>query len=299
MRLEQLQLLQTLLTTGSLRAASELMNVSPPALTKSLQQLEQDFGAALVIRSPKGVRLTTAGEVVAARAEIVLREIKRAREEVNWQTQHGFASMTIATSPAAVLHVLPGALARLRSRWPKIRIRVVELVYPRGLTVLRAGEADITVGPLPKEGVGRDLCQKSLFEVQQVIIARAGHPFASAKRLQDIQHEAWINSSPPGGPGDPNHLGFFELGLQPPDVCMNCESFSTLAALLPSLDALALVPESFFLAYAGRKDLVQLPIEDPLPRINVYSVWRADAPLTTQASFLLDALEAEAQGLNK
>ena len=54
MRLQQLQLLLTLARTGSMRASAEAMNVTQPALTKALKQLEEEFGATLVLRSPKG-----------------------------------------------------------------------------------------------------------------------------------------------------------------------------------------------------------------------------------------------------
>lgn len=294
MRLEQLQLILTLLTTGSLRGAAEKLHVTAPALTKALQQLEDEFGAALVTRSAKGVRLTQAGELLAARASRALREIERAREEVNWCVQHGKATLTIASSPAAAFHLLPGALSRLRSRWPQIQIRVLEVLYPTGLTMLRSGEVDLCVGPLPPDGIGRDLCRQGLFDVQLVLIARQGHPLAAAESLHQIQGAEWINTGSPGGPGDPIHLKFNELGLTPPQVTLTCESFTTLLAMLTSIDSLALVPESFFTIYGRKIGLICLPITDPLPCIKVSAAWRADAPLTTPATFLLDSLELEA-----
>ena len=87
MRLQQLQLLLTLARTGSMRASAEAMNVTQPALTKALKQLEEEFGATLVLRSPKGVRLAPAGEMLAARAATVVREIERAREV--WRKKFG------------------------------------------------------------------------------------------------------------------------------------------------------------------------------------------------------------------
>lgn len=298
MRLEQLELIQRLMTTGSLRAAAESMHVTAPALTKALQQLEEEFGAALVIRSPKGVRLTPVGELVAARASIALREIDRAREEVNWHMQHGNANLAIACSPAAAIQVLPGALARLRSRWPQMGVRMLEVVYPRGLTMVRAGEVDITIGPLPPDGFGRDLARQVLFDAQQVVIARASHPLAHARSLAEIEDAEWINTGPPGGPGDPARLNFAAAGLRSPDRTLSCESFLTLMALLPSLDALALVPESFYWNYARDLGLIQLPMNDPALSLTVYATWRADAPLTTPAAFFLDALELEAQAVH-
>lgn len=294
MRLEQLQLMQALATCGSLRAAAQAMNVTQPALTKALKQLEEEFGAPLVTRTPKGVRLTQAGGLVAARAATVVREIDRAREDVAWQLRYTASHVAVSTSPAAAILVLPGALARLRSRWPQVRVQVMDAVYPRALTMLRSGEVDISVGPLPTEGAGRDLRVQPLFDAQQVLVVRAENPLAGARTLADLQHADWIVAGPATGPGDPAHLGFDVRGMPNPPVSVTCESFSTLLALIPSVDAVAIMPDAFFEGYAAPLGLVQLPIVDPLPRVTVHAAWRADAPLTAPASHFLDALEQEA-----
>lgn len=294
MRIEQLQLIQQLMTTGSLRAAAESMHVTPPALTKALQQLEEEFGAALVIRSPKGIRLTAAGELVAARASLALREIERAREEVSSLTQHGKGTLTIACSAAAAIQMLPGALARLRSRRPQVRVRLLEVAYPRGLTMMRAGEVDIAVGPLPEQSLGRDLARQELFRERQVVIARASHPLARATTIEEIEHAEWLTAGAPDGPGDPAKLGTLVAGLVRPKCTLSCESFMVLLALLPTLELLALVPQSFHVDFCRPRGLVALPLEHPILSLKIYAAWRADAPLTTPASFLLDALELEA-----
>ncbi|HBT32044.1 MAG TPA: LysR family transcriptional regulator, partial [Pusillimonas sp.] len=82
MRLQQLELLVTLAEQGSLRAAAEVLNITQPALSKSLRRLEEEFGTALVQRSAKGVRLTQVGELLAARAVTVIREVARAHEDI-------------------------------------------------------------------------------------------------------------------------------------------------------------------------------------------------------------------------
>lgn len=299
MRLEQLQLMQALATCGSLRVAAREMNVTQPALTKALRLLEEEFGAPLVLRTPKGVRLTAAGALVAARAATVVREIDRAREDVAWQQRHATAHVAVSVSPAAAITTLPGTLARLRSRWPQVRVQVVDAVYPRALTMLRAGEVDLAVGPLPPEGPGRDLQVQPLFDAQQVLVVRSGNPLAGARTLAELQRADWIVAGPAGGPGDPARLGFDARGLRNPPVMVTCESFSTLLALLPSVDAVAIMPAGFYAGYAAPRGLLRLPIEDPLPRVSVHAAWRADAPLTAPAAHLLDALEQEARDVRR
>jgi LysR family transcriptional regulator, regulator of abg operon len=297
MRLQHLQLILTLAEAGTLRAAAGRMNVTQPALTKSLRQLEDEFGTAMVLRSPKGVRLTPAGELLAARAATAMRELDRAREEVAWQLRHARARVVVGVSPAAAITLMPGALARLRARWPQVQVGVVDAIYPRVLTMVRAGELDLAAGPLPLEGAGRGLRVAPLFDAQQILVARAGHPLARARRLAALENAAWVVTGPPDGPGDPAHLGFDRLGLATPPVVLQCESFSTLVALMPSVDVVGIMPLGFFDQYASRMGLIRLPIDDPLPRVTLHAVWRADAPLTAPAARLLDAMEVEARGV--
>ena len=151
MRLQQLQLLLTLARTGSMRASAEAMNVTQPALTKALKQLEEEFGATLVLRSPKGVRLAPAGEMLAARAATVVREIERAREEMAALTHQTHTTLSVGVSPAAALVLAPNTIAAFQSRWPQVRIHLVDALYPKMLEQLRSGELDLALGPLPAQ----------------------------------------------------------------------------------------------------------------------------------------------------
>lgn len=296
-RLQHLHLILALAETGSLRAAATRLNVTQPALTKALRQLEEELGTAMVLRTPKGVRLTAAGDVLAARAASAVRELDRAREEIDWQLRHAHVGVSVGVSPAAAIVVLPGALARLRARWPQVRVSVLDAIYPRALTMLRTGEIELAIGPLPAGGAGRDLRVQALFDAQQVLVVRAGHPMAQVRRLAELAQADWVVTGPRHGPGDPQHLGFEALGLPVPPVTLHCESFSTLVAVMPSVDVVGIMPAGFYDHYAGRLGLVKLPIDDPLPRVTLHAAWRADGPLTTTATRLLDALEQEARGV--
>ena len=100
-----------------------------------------------------------------------------------------------------------------------------------------------------------------------------------------------------GGPGDPVHLHLEARGLPKPRIQLECESFSTLLALMPSLDVVGIMPIGFFDRYGPRTDLVQLPIEDELSRTTIHVLSRADGPLTLPAQRLLDAFVQEASDL--
>jgi LysR family transcriptional regulator, regulator of abg operon len=295
MRLQHLQLLLTLARTGSLRASAEALNVTQPALTKALKQLEDEFGTVLVVRMPKGVRLAPAGELLAARAATVLRELDRAREEVGWFARNERATVTVGISPAAALLLAPGALGRFHARWPRVTVRLTDALYPKAQERLRSGELDMALGPLPAAGPGHDLRAVELLHSASAIVAPRNHPLRRARHLRDLADAQWILTGPRLGPGDPTHLGFEKLGLPPPLVVLECDSFSILLALLPASDALAVVPRHFFEIHGPRMGLVALDIAEPLMPITIHLTTRAEGPLTLPSQRLRDAFEQEAR----
>ncbi|XXA07895.1 LysR family transcriptional regulator [Paraburkholderia sp. A3BS-1L] len=293
-RLQHLHLLLAIAQTGSLRAAAQVLNVTQPALTKALRQLEEEFGTALVLRTPKGVRLTSPGEMLAARASNAVREIERGREEVAWHLRHAQAQVTIGVSPVAAILLAPGALARFSIRWPQVNLRVRDTLYPRALEQVRTGELDLALGPLPTDGAGRDLLAQPLFESRIVIAARRGHPFAGVKTLAGLANADWVLTGPAGGPGDPRDL-YIEAQVElTPKIRLECESFATLLALMPRMDVAGIMPRGFFDRYGSAMDLIELPIADALPRSTIHALYRADMPLTVPAQRLLESFVSEA-----
>jgi LysR family transcriptional regulator of abg operon len=294
MRFQHLSLLLAIAETGSLRASAARLNVSQPALTKALQQLEEEFGAPLAVRTPRGVRLAPAGELLAARAATAMRELERAREEVAWLAGRVDARVAVGVSPVAAMLLAPGAVERVGARWPQVRLRVVDALYPEALARVRAGELDLAVGALPDGPHGRDLLVQPLIRSRSVIVARRGHPLARVRRLESLSEATWVLVGPAGGPGDPARLGLEDRGLPAPRTRLECESFWTLLALMPRLDIVGVMPQAFAERHAPGAGLVVLPIADPLPETAVHAAWRADAPLTLAAQHLLDALLHEA-----
>ena len=299
MRLQHLHLLLTLAQTGSLRASAEALNVTQPALTKALKQLEEEFGTTLVLRTPKGVRLAPAGELLAARAATVVRELERAREEVAWHTQNTQATVTVGVSPAAALMLAANAVARFQARWPDVKVRLVDALYPKALQQLRSGEVDLALGPLPASSIGHDLNVRPLIHSPTVIVARNTHPLRAARSLSELQSASWLLTGPRGGPGDPTHLGFEQRGLTPPKVTLECESFSTLLAVLPEMDVLAVVPRRFFDSHGPRIGLAVLNIAESLPPTTIHLFTRTDAPLTLPTQRLVNDFVHEAQALQQ
>ena len=77
METDRLRYFYTISKTGSLRKASEILNISPAALSKSLKLLEKEVGIPLVTSSGRGIILTDEGKIVAKESEIILQQISK------------------------------------------------------------------------------------------------------------------------------------------------------------------------------------------------------------------------------
>jgi DNA-binding transcriptional LysR family regulator len=277
-----------------MRASAVEMNVTQPALTKALKQLEEEFGTTLVVRSPKGVRLAPAGEMLAARAATVVREIDRAREELGALTQTSQTTLSVGLSPTAALMLAANTISTFQARWPQVRVRLVDALFPRAMEQLRSGELDLAIGPIPPTGLGRDLQSHALMDSPSVIVLKKNHPLAKARRLEDLSDAQWLLSGPRLGPGDPVHLGFEQRGMTLPNIKVECDSFSTLLAVMPQMQTLAIVPQRFYEVHGPRMGLVALGLQEKLLSTTIHLIFRADAPLSLPAQRLLDTFSQEA-----
>lgn len=108
----QLQMLVAIAERGTLMAAAETLNVSQPAVTKSIKELEMRLGVQLLERSGAGVRLTRYGEALLRRARTVVAEIARAERELEEEIRRGAHAVNRCLA-AGFVDCYAGRVARL------------------------------------------------------------------------------------------------------------------------------------------------------------------------------------------
>jgi len=149
---------------GSFSAASEMLHLSPSALSRRVDKLEGALGIALFTRTTRKVELTTVGRAFVNRARSVLNELESALLGIKDVAERLSGEVTLACVPSAVGYFLPSVFAGYHQRYPRIRIRVhdesssdVLLAVTRGdadfgVTYIGTQEADIEFLPLIEEG---------------------------------------------------------------------------------------------------------------------------------------------------
>jgi LysR family transcriptional regulator, nitrogen assimilation regulatory protein len=109
---------------GNLSRAARQVRISQPALSRQMQRLEQELGRPLLIRRGHGVTLTDAGHRLSERAQVILRQIQKAVEEVRDGGKEPSGTLTLAVPPAAGTVLVPALARRLSERFPHITLRI-------------------------------------------------------------------------------------------------------------------------------------------------------------------------------
>lgn len=273
---------------GSIRAAAQSMNLTQPALTAAIQQLEAELKAPLLVRSKKGVTFTHFGQAFLRHAKLMVAQSRRAQDEMAQLRGHWEGTIKMAVSPAIGLGLLPQALRQFTVQHPEVKVHCRDGLYPSIAPVIRDGTLDFALTPVHRVDLESDLVAEPLYSSQVVIVSGVSHPLSRAVRLAQLQDCAWVLSSPSRGPGAVIEEAFQTHGLGMPRVTMLCESFLALPAVVAASDQwVTTMPRILFENSPFKDQLCIVPIEDALPSPLICTVRRHDLPLTPAAMQLV------------
>jgi DNA-binding transcriptional LysR family regulator len=176
LKFRHLQLLKALDELRHIGRAASHLNVSQPAVSKALSQLELSLGHPVFDR--KGHRLvpTEHGEVLLHLARDVLDRLAVAREELRDINEGKITRISLGVLPSAAISLVPNFIAKLEAASSDVAANVHEGVTSALLPLLRAGEVDFVIGVAPERPMGTEFNVVPLYEQPTVIVVRAEHP---------------------------------------------------------------------------------------------------------------------------
>ena len=163
---------------GSFARAAVALHLSQPALSRSIQLVEQQIGSALFLRSVAGVVPTDTGRLLVQRARQVVQMAEDLDQEVlsNRTLQSG--QLSIGAGPYPVESVITTALARFMTAHPAIAVRVQVRDWDEFLPRLRSRELDFFVAEISTLKNEPDLQVEPLSEHPLYFVGRVAHPLA-------------------------------------------------------------------------------------------------------------------------
>jgi DNA-binding transcriptional LysR family regulator len=178
------------------RAAAEV-RVAQPALSQQIRRLEAELDVELFRRSTRSVELTEAGEVLLARAAVVLSEVEAARQELSQLEGLLRGRVSLGSLPLASLGV-PAMLEEFRRVYPGVSMHLHEQSLDIILPMLRRDELDLAFAMASPGSLGSEMTARVLYEEELVAVMSPSHPLGgrTAVRVEELAADPLIGFRP-------------------------------------------------------------------------------------------------------
>jgi len=145
--------------TQSIRAAAEALHIAPSAVSRAVQQLEEEVEVELFHRTARGLHLTVAGETILASMQQWKRETQQLADDVRSLKGVRLETIRVAAVEVAAYELLPHAIASVRQRVPGLSLALLVGGIQAVLDSMLNGSADIgIVITSPQKVPVRSLC---------------------------------------------------------------------------------------------------------------------------------------------
>lgn len=181
MQIRALMYFDELVRTSSMRQAAENLNVAPTAVSRQIENLEEYFGTPLVERSARGVTLTAAGELLAARAGRTLRELEHVQQLIEDLKGLERGRVTIFANGAIVASLLTPALSEFGKTYPNIRFEVMITSARQAIEAVNSAQADMALTLFAPQMSEAKVIARS--EIAYEVIASSRHALAGRKEV--------------------------------------------------------------------------------------------------------------------
>jgi DNA-binding transcriptional LysR family regulator len=170
------------LDSGSFHRAAEQLNMSQPALSRRIKQLELVLGTPLLERTTRRVAPTAAGRELQPLLIRLLDELETSVLSMSSTGKLQSGQVTIACVPTAAFYFLPQVIKQFHALHPHIRIRILDLSASEGLRSVAAGECEFGISMLGS--ADPDLTFTPLMEDPFVLACHRDHPLAGKRDVQ-------------------------------------------------------------------------------------------------------------------
>jgi LysR family transcriptional regulator, pca operon transcriptional activator len=265
LRLSLLRAVDAVEAHGSLLKASAALGVSQPALTKSLQELEDILQLKLFDRHSRGVIPTAEGKVFIQAARRILADVHRLEEELDQLANPSGGTVALGALPVAASGVLPGVLGRLKATHPGIKVRLQQGRTTDLLPLLASGELDLIVGRLYEPAVPDGFRREPLWSEPISVLARSEHPiFAGPLSVESLRRYDLVLPTVSQRVGQEIEHLLVLLGLEP-SASLRSSSYGFIREMLHGTDALSIMPRLMMLGDLLRGTLQIVPLPIPAP----------------------------------
>ena len=295
--LHDLKCFEMIATLGHLGKAADQLGRTQPALTKCVQRLESSFGCALFERQGRGIKLTSVGKALAARARQLLAASEDVIREVGDYAKGNAGHVRIGCGPIAADHVLPKICNLLLAQAPETTIDITVAQTTELRQRLSEGDIDLLIGLVPGEDVR--FVTHPIVEDVVVIAANARHPVFGLKKITMKSLLAWRWVLPFDTIPSRQWLdaAFRSRGLSVPDVQINASSIPLMPGLIARTNLLSFLSRHTLSTSGHEHKLREVPLKEATLHRRLGVSYRREGYLSPAAQRLLTLLRNNGERL--
>ncbi|MBX3597993.1 MAG: LysR family transcriptional regulator [Rhizobiaceae bacterium] len=243
LKLSHLRMIVALDEHGSVSAAAQTMNMSQPAASRKIAEMETIAAAKLIERLPRGVRLTAYGLALARRARSILLELREADREISDLRAGTGGTVYIGAVTAPAIDLAVPAIHEVRELHPRLEINIQVETSNVLARELLASRHDFIISRIP-EDLNPRLFESRVIGIEKAcLIVRRGHPVLSVNDvpLQDTTSYDWVLQPPGSLLRRTIEQHFIRHDVPLPDRILNTSSLLLTLVMVAQSDAIAAV----------------------------------------------------------
>ncbi|MDQ0205703.1 LysR family transcriptional regulator [Alkalicoccobacillus murimartini] len=274
---------QTLARTEHMTKSAELLSVSQPALSRSIQRLEEELGVPLFDRKGRSIVLNKYGKLFLERVNRITFELNEAKKELAELLDPNSGEVTLGFLHTLGPDFIPVLIRSFMIRFPKIKLNLVQNNSHTLTKLIDAGQIDVCLlseVPLQQKNRWELLKSEELF-----ITLPTSHPLANEVevKLKQVEHDSFIFLKEGYSLRHTTDQIFHTIGISP-TVTFEGEEVQTIAGLIASGLGISLLPK---IAEAKENKIVQIPVQSTECRRKIGVCWNEDHHVTATSQKLI------------
>jgi len=271
---------------GAITGASERINVTQPALSRRIQQLEDLVGAELLVRGRKGVELTEIGRLVEEEGRLLVNRMDKLLAEVARLQGLEGGTVRIGGGATAVSFILPEAIAAFQKSHPDIHFQLKEAGSSEVARDVLDDALELGVVTLPV--ASRGLRLQPLRSDRIVLAARRDHALAGRKRVraQDLTGLGFVGFEAGSAIRQIIDGVLRDAGVEM-NVVMELRSIPAILRMVATTGNLAFVSQ---LGLKGQTEVVEVPVTGLAVERRLAVISKSSGRLSPAAAAFADLL---------
>lgn len=290
MELRDIEYFVNIAKLGKLHRAATVLGVTQPALTKAIHRIEDELGAQLFTREPRGMTLTPVGDIFMRHVGRVRMTVEQAKREITEFTDATGGHLSIGVAPAVNDTWLPRVCLSLLEEAPQATLRIFTAMNDSLIPAVHSGEIDLAISGIASHPPA-ELAQEVLASEDFFPVVGSRHPLFNKRSkvtLKQLAELKWILSPSNVLSRQALIRHFAEHGLPPPHAVIETNSVVTVLACVSESDLAGFVPASV-LGFHGKR-VAMLNPQIPLWRRTIGVTYRAHAYIPPLAYRLIKTL---------